>query len=64
MLVFDTYYLCHTVVKACREQGFHFATTAAQDYLRCLIWDDLVAYLKDKHPDESVLKELDRLRVP
>jgi SRSO17 transposase len=27
MVLFDAYYLCHTVVKACREQGFHFAST-------------------------------------
>jgi SRSO17 transposase len=25
--LFDTYYLCPTVVKACREQQFHFAST-------------------------------------
>jgi SRSO17 transposase len=27
MVWFDAYYLCRTVVKACREQGFHFAST-------------------------------------
>jgi hypothetical protein len=27
MVLFDAYYLCRTVVKACREQGFHFAST-------------------------------------
>jgi SRSO17 transposase len=27
MVLFDAYYLCHTVVKACREQGFHYAST-------------------------------------
>ena len=27
MVLFDAYYLCHTVVQACREQGFHFAST-------------------------------------
>jgi SRSO17 transposase len=27
MVLFDAYYLCHTVVKACREQGFPFAST-------------------------------------
>jgi SRSO17 transposase len=27
LVLFDAYYLCPTVVKACREQGFHFAST-------------------------------------
>ena len=27
MVLFDAYYLCATVVKACREQHFHFAST-------------------------------------
>ncbi|HZC03073.1 MAG TPA: transposase, partial [Gammaproteobacteria bacterium] len=27
LVLFDAYYLCHTVVKACREQKFHFAST-------------------------------------
>jgi SRSO17 transposase len=27
MVLFDAYYLCHTVVKACRDHGFHFAST-------------------------------------
>jgi SRSO17 transposase len=27
MVLFDAYDLCHTVVKACREQGFHYAST-------------------------------------
>src|SRR5262245_21297209 len=26
MVLCDAYYLCHTVVKACREQHFHFAS--------------------------------------
>lgn len=34
MVLFDAYYLCHTVVKACREQRFHFATTLKSH--RCL----------------------------
>jgi SRSO17 transposase len=36
---------------------------AAQEQLRRLIWDDLVAYLKEKSHGESVLEELERLRV-
>jgi SRSO17 transposase len=27
LVLFDAYYLCHTVVQACREQQFHFAST-------------------------------------
>ena len=27
VVLFDAYYLCHTVVKACREQQFHFVST-------------------------------------
>jgi SRSO17 transposase len=27
VVLFDAYYLCKTVVKACRAQGFHFAST-------------------------------------
>jgi hypothetical protein len=27
MVLFDVYYLCHTVVQACREQGFRSAPT-------------------------------------
>jgi len=34
MVLFDAYYLCHTVVQACRDQGFHFASTLKSH--RCL----------------------------
>lgn len=34
MVLFDAYYLCHTVVKACRAQHFHFASTLKSN--RCL----------------------------
>jgi SRSO17 transposase len=34
MVLFDAYYLCHTVVKACREKHFHFASTLKSN--RCL----------------------------
>ena len=40
-----------------------WSVAAAQDHLRGLIWDDLVAYLQEKHPDKSMLIELARLRV-
>jgi SRSO17 transposase len=36
---------------------------AAQEQLRRLIWDDLVAYLKEKSHGEFVIEELERLRV-
>jgi Transposase DDE domain len=39
------------------------SVTAAQDHLRGLIWDDLIAYLREKHHDKSMLTELARLRV-
>jgi len=35
----------------------------AQDQLRCLLWDDLLTYLKENCDAESVLTELERLRV-
>jgi SRSO17 transposase len=39
------------------------STTTAQEQLRGLLWDDLIAYLKETHHEQSVLKELERLRV-
>jgi hypothetical protein len=36
---------------------------AAQEALRCLIWHDLVADLKEQNHGASVLTELERLRV-
>jgi hypothetical protein len=41
--------------------GMSVAT--AQEALRCLLWDDLVAYLKEKYHGEAVITELERLRV-
>ncbi len=46
-----------------RKKATDWSMAAAQDQLRGLIWDDLVARLKDKHDDASVLTELERLRV-
>lgn len=46
-----------------RERAAECSTTAAQDQLRGLLWDDLVAHLKEKHHGEAVLAELERLRV-
>jgi hypothetical protein len=39
------------------------SVAAVQDTLRCLIWDDLVAYLKEKHRGDAILTELEHLRV-
>jgi hypothetical protein len=39
------------------------STAAAQDQLRGLIWDDMVACLKEECDETSVLAELERLRV-
>jgi hypothetical protein len=45
------------------KKAADWSLAAAQDHLPGLIWNDLVAYLEEKHHDESVLKELERLRV-
>jgi hypothetical protein len=34
LVLFDAYYLCHTVVQACHDKGFHFASTLKSN--RCL----------------------------
>jgi hypothetical protein len=39
------------------------SVATAQEALRCLLWDDLIAYLKEKHRGEAVLAELERLCV-
>jgi hypothetical protein len=46
-----------------RHKAANWSTAAVQDHLRGLLWDDLVNYLQEKHPNESVLMELERLRV-
>lgn len=45
------------------HQAAQLSTVAAQDQLRTLLWDDLVAYLKEQCHEKSVLTELERLRV-
>jgi hypothetical protein len=45
------------------KNAAHWSTAAVQDHLRGLLWDDLVAYCPQKHHVESVLMELQRLRV-
>jgi hypothetical protein len=46
-----------------RESAAGRSVGATQEALRCLIWHDLVAYLKEKNHGASVLTELERLRV-
>jgi SRSO17 transposase len=46
-----------------RKKAADLSTAAAQDQLRGLLWEDLVAYLKEQCHEESVLAELERLRV-
>jgi SRSO17 transposase len=46
-----------------RHQAADLSTAAAQEQLRGLIWEDLVAYLKEQCHEESVLSALERLRV-
>lgn len=46
-----------------RETAAGRSVGATQEALRCLIWHDLVAYLKEKNHGASVLTELERLRV-
>jgi hypothetical protein len=38
-----------------RDKAANRSTTTAQDQLRRLVWDDLMASLKEKHHDESIL---------
>jgi hypothetical protein len=46
-----------------RDKAANLSTATAQDQLRGLIWEDLVAYLKEQCPEKSILTELERLRV-
>jgi SRSO17 transposase len=46
-----------------RDKAAHLSTAAAQNQLRSLIWEDLITYLKEKHHGQSVIEELERLRV-
>jgi hypothetical protein len=41
----------------------HRSPAAVQDYLRGLLWNDLVASLPEKHDGQSMLLELERRRV-
>jgi SRSO17 transposase len=46
-----------------RKKAVTWSTAAVQDHLRGLLWDDLVAYIQEKHHGKSMLRELERLRV-
>jgi DDE family transposase len=46
-----------------REKAAEWSLATAQDQLRCLLWDDLITDLQEKHAHESVLTALVRLRV-
>jgi len=46
-----------------RERAAEWSIATAQDQLRGLLWDDVVAYLQEKHHDKSLLTALERLRV-
>jgi hypothetical protein len=46
-----------------REKTAGRSIGAAQETLRCILWDDLVAYLKEENHDASVLADLERLHV-
>jgi hypothetical protein len=46
-----------------RDQAAAVSTATAQDQLRSLLWEDLIAYLKEEPHGQPVLEELERLRV-
>jgi hypothetical protein len=46
-----------------RDQAGGMSVAAAQEALRGLIWDDVLTSLKETRPGESVIEELERLRV-
>jgi hypothetical protein len=46
-----------------RHKAADLSIAAAQDHLQHLLWEDLIIYLKETRPGQSVIKELERLRV-
>jgi hypothetical protein len=46
-----------------RHKAAEVSTSMVQNQLRGLLWDDLLTYLKENCHAESVLTELERLRV-
>ena len=45
------------------DKAADLSTAAVQDQLRRLLWEDLITYLKAERHDQSVIEELERLRV-
>jgi SRSO17 transposase len=46
-----------------QKKAAAWSTAAAQEQLWCLIWDDMIAYLKEKNHGGSVISALERLRI-
>jgi SRSO17 transposase len=46
-----------------RKKAADLSTATAQEQLRGLLWEDLITYLKEERHGQSVLEELERLRV-
>jgi SRSO17 transposase len=46
-----------------RKKAANLSTAAAQHQLRGVLWEDLMAYLKEQGPEHAILAELERLRV-
>ena len=46
-----------------RKKAVNLSTATAQAQLRGLLWEDLLAYLKEQSHEKSVIAELERLRV-
>jgi hypothetical protein len=45
------------------QRAADMSTAAAQNQLRALLWEDLIAYLKERRDGQPVIEELERLRV-
>jgi hypothetical protein len=45
------------------KKAADLSTAAAQDQLRAVLWEDLMAYLKEPCHETSILAKLERLRV-
>jgi SRSO17 transposase len=70
LLCFAYALLTHLRIERTGAQGHRthrkaadLSTPAAQDQLRSLVWDDLVAYLREDNHGEPIIEELERLRV-
>jgi SRSO17 transposase len=46
-----------------RKKAANLSTATAQDQLREVLWEDLMVYLKEQCHEQSILAELERLRV-